>query len=381
MDRTQLIDWSSSETQILLNPRLPPELKNRVKPEMLPTILGHVWIGSSGTTSTGSMTLYGLKKTGILIAGEAANRHLETTNKDIWILTLPVFHVGGLSIWARAHLGGQTVVDRSLDSWGAAKFHSWVEESRATLAALVPTQVFDLVKLGRKAPSSLRAIVIGGAALSEELYFQARELGFPVLPSFGATEACSQIATAELSSLTGDAYPELRVLSHIEVKLIDGDRLAIRSAALFTVRVEITANATDILWRAGEWYVMKDLTELSFDENDPGRIWLTPRGRVGELVKISGELVNVLDLTKLFFNVSSGADFAMLPVSNERRGHEIVLVMNIRHYSEHALWVNEFNSQVIPVAKIQSVYFVRELPKSELGKIHIGQLKKDLGLQ
>ncbi len=384
MDRAQLIDWSSSESYVLLNPRLPAELKSRVHLDRLPKMGGVVWLGSSGTTSIGSITLYGLKKTAILIGAEAVNRHLDVTMNDKWILTLPVFHAGGLSILARAFLGHQTVIDRSFDKWGADKFHSWVNESQATLAAIVPTQVFDLVKLGRKAPHSLRAVIVGSAALSEELYFQARELGFPVLPTFGATEVCSQIATAELSSLSGDAYPELRVLPHIEVKLMEDDRLAIQSSALFSVLADITTEATDVLWRAGEWYVMKDRAELSFDERDPERIWLTPKGRVGDIVKVSGEAVNLLELTQLFFRILSNhrraIDFAILPTLDARRGHEIALVLPLDCFRGHKSFVNEFNVQVLPVAKIQSVYFVREIPKTELGKVRIAELKKQLGL-
>ncbi len=385
MDRAKVghspVDWTSGESHVLINPRLPAELKARVQNANLPQVAGTIWLGSSGTTSAGSITLYGLTKTGFLIAAESVNRHLDVGPNDVWLLTLPTFHVGGLSIWARAYLGGQRIVDRSLEGWSPERFHSWVDEAGVTLASLVPTQVFDLVKLERPAPRSLRAIVIGGAALSEELYLKARELGYPLLPSFGATEACSQIATAELRSLEGDAYPELHVLSHIEVKLIDDeDRLAIRSPALFIIRADVTMSGVSVLWRAGEWYVTKDLAELSFDETNPGRVWLTPRGRVGDFVKVSGEMINVLELTQLFQKISSSADFAILPVTDSRRGHEITLVLTLPDYTRAEHWLREFNSQVVPVARISTAYFVHELPKSELKKILVGELKQKLGL-
>ncbi len=387
MDRVKLgrvlgspIDWATAESHVLINPRLPSDLKSRVQLANLPQTPGHIWLGSSGTTAVGSITLYSLTKTGFLIAAEAVNRHLEVNASDVWLLTLPTFHVGGLSIWARAFLGGQRVVDRSLDGWTAEKFHAWVEEAGVTLVSLVPTQIFDLVKLGRKSPRSLRAIVVGGAALTGELYFKARELDFPVLPSFGATEVCSQIATAELRSIEGDAFPELRVLSHIEVKLMDEDRLAVRSASLFQIRADVTPQGVDVLWRAGDWYVMKDLAELSFGEKNPGCVWLTPRGRTGDFVKVSGEMVNVLELTQLFFEISGCVDFAILPALDNRRGHQIVLALTLADYKRAEDWVREFNLRVVPVAKIKNIYFVSELPKSDLKKVLIGELKKQLGL-
>ena len=63
-------------------------------------------------------------------------------------------------------------------------------------SSLVPAQVLDLVRAGLRPPPVLRAIVVGGGAISAELYRDARALGWPVLPSYGMTECCSQIATA-----------------------------------------------------------------------------------------------------------------------------------------------------------------------------------------
>ena len=102
------------------------------------------------------------------------------------------------------------------------------------LGALVPTQVFDLVHAGRAAPASVRAIVVGGGALGSDLYTRARELGWPLLPSYGATECASQIATASLASLAADAFPELEILSHAEVRTDAEGRIAVRSPALLT---------------------------------------------------------------------------------------------------------------------------------------------------
>ena len=107
---------------------------------------------------------------------------------------------------------------------------------RATLSALVPAQIHDLVEAELHAPESLRAIVIGGGALSPTLYARARALGWPLLPSYGLSELCSQAATAPLSSLDEvlSDMPAPELLSHVEAKLGDDDRLCLKSPALFS---------------------------------------------------------------------------------------------------------------------------------------------------
>ncbi|MEA2488547.1 MAG: o-succinylbenzoate---CoA ligase, partial [Acidobacteriota bacterium] len=207
MDR--MIDWQSAETHLLLNPRLPEEERRRLEQfaAAAPTLPAHVLLATSGTT--GALKLTALSKQGLLASAAAVNRHLESTAADIWCCVLPTFHVGGLGIYARAHLSGAEVISMA---WDPVRF----AEQAVTLSALVPAQVRDLLQGGLTPPSSLRAIVIGGGAMSQALYRDALTAGWPVLPSYGMTECCSQIATARPGS------PELILLDHLEAEELRG---------------------------------------------------------------------------------------------------------------------------------------------------------------
>jgi O-succinylbenzoic acid--CoA ligase len=124
----------------------------------------------------------------------AAALHLELRRDDWWLACLPLFHIGGLSILIRNVLLGSRV-------WVHGRFDpervSTAIDEGITHLSLVPTMLGRLldVRAGRPAPSSLRGILLGGAAAAPALLGRARELGFPVLPSYGLTEACSQVAT------------------------------------------------------------------------------------------------------------------------------------------------------------------------------------------
>jgi o-succinylbenzoate---CoA ligase len=173
------IDWLSTDSHVLLNPRMPEEERRRLE-SLVVDLPGHVWLATSGTT--GALKLTALSKRALLASAAAVNRHLQSDDRDVWLCVLPTFHVGGLGIYARAFLSGARVVTSG-----------WED---VTLASLVPAQVTDLVRDRVEAPPSLRAVVVGGGALSEELYAAARALGWPLLPSYGMTECCSQVATA-----------------------------------------------------------------------------------------------------------------------------------------------------------------------------------------
>jgi O-succinylbenzoic acid--CoA ligase len=49
---------------------------------------------------------------------------------------------------------------------------------------------------GRAAPPGLRVLLLGGAAAAPELLTRALAAGYPVCPTYGLTESCSQVATA-----------------------------------------------------------------------------------------------------------------------------------------------------------------------------------------
>ena len=74
---------------------------------------------------------------------------------------MPTFHVAGLSILARSYLSGGACFSYG-KKWNAEDFLLFLKEHKITLSSLVPAQVYDLVKAQIKAPSHLRAVVVGG---------------------------------------------------------------------------------------------------------------------------------------------------------------------------------------------------------------------------
>jgi O-succinylbenzoic acid--CoA ligase len=124
----------------------------------------------------------------------AAAIHLELRRDDRWLACLPLFHIGGLSILMRnALLGSPVLVHERFDP---EQLSAAIDDG-ITHVSLVPTMLGRLldVRGERPAPVSLRGILLGGAGATPLLLERARKLGFPVLPSYGLTEACSQVAT------------------------------------------------------------------------------------------------------------------------------------------------------------------------------------------
>ena len=66
---------------------------------------------------------------------------------------------------------------------------------RITLVSLVPTMLARLLDAGLQRPPTLRWALLGGGPIPPALLERAARAGVPVAPTYGMTEACSQIAT------------------------------------------------------------------------------------------------------------------------------------------------------------------------------------------
>jgi o-succinylbenzoate---CoA ligase len=374
---------------VLTNPRTSEVERLRIHVALgnleCPASRGHFWVSTSGSTAApGASKWVALSMEAILASAQAVNQHLESNEKDIWLHVLPEFHVGGIGILARARLSGATVLDGLSESrWLASDFYRLCMDERATLSALVPAQIHDLVEAGFRAPSSMRAIVVGGAALSPSLYARARALGWPLLPSYGLSELASQAATAPLTSVTSLAdeafeMPELELLSHVEAKVADDGRISLRSEALFSGYGLIEGQVAR--WhdpkREG-WFQSEDRAELHATGE---RLTLKVLGRTADFLKIGGESVDLARLgamlTTLIDDLASGKsryDAALVPLPDTRLGHIIHLALHSEGDADGRLGreiFERFNKQVLPFERARGLTRLpAPLPRSPLGKV------------
>jgi O-succinylbenzoic acid--CoA ligase len=112
-----------------------------------------------------------------------------------WLCTLPLSHVGGLSILLRSAIYGTTaIVHERFDT--DRVLHALNDPQGPTIVSLVPTTLARLLDAGLTNPPALRWALLGGAPLPPALLQRAAQAGVPVAPTYGLTEACSQVATA-----------------------------------------------------------------------------------------------------------------------------------------------------------------------------------------
>ena len=228
-------------------------------------------------------------KKSLLLSATAVNQHLGVTQKSIWGLALPWWHVGGFAVPTRAYVA-QCDFHQGPLRWDAEACHEWLMTKSISHLSVVPTQVYDLVQLGKPCPPPLQAMVVGGGRLESSLGQRARDLGWPVLASYGMTEAASQIATQAMTELAEPYTPDsLQILPIWQLALNEEGIIQISGNALFH----------GYLHAEGNKFRYECRSDSSFTSNDRGVIIngeLRIECRADTIVKILGELVNPLEI-------------------------------------------------------------------------------------
>lgn len=367
----------------LLNPKLPQNQAEELLSWLGPFRAEYpdaYFILTSGSSSTGSLSQKWIihSRTNFEHAAEASNEFLECRPRDRWYLALPTFHVGGLSILFRAHLTDSAVVRSELESWEPESAREEMIAGKVTLASFVPTQLFDFVTLNLAPPPSLRAILIGGGALSRDLYIQARALGWPILPTYGLTETCSQVATAPLSSLGGNETQDFpfQVLPHLRVRTNPEGRIQVSGSSVSQGQISLNPkhvpSYTDLRDSDG-WLTTEDIGAVQGNA-------LKVIGRANERLKVNGELVYLQPLRDRLtqisqsFGISANA-VCLIACPHPRAESEIVLVTEaaVQPLATPQL-VQAFNESVAPFERISRTVILDHIPRTELGKIKFAEL-------
>ncbi len=332
----------------------------------IPELAGHVLFETSG--SSGRPKPVAISKQALLISAAAVNRHLDVTGKSRWGLALPLTHVGGFGVAARAYEAGCGFQDFN-QRWEAGAFREWLALHKITHTSLVPPQVHDLVKANLTAPASLTSVVVGGGHLAASTGQAARDLGWPVLASYGMTEAASQIATQGLDQLQGlyQSSP-IPLLPIWDAGVSSDGILSIAGSALFSGYV----SGGVFIPRETEWHTTSDRVIL---ENKT----ITPLGRADNLVKILGELVDPeaieRELTSLSQGTLSPGTFAIIAIPDERAGSALVPVFESSVNPEFVGAVlSIYQNQAPGFRRLRPSLVVEKLPRSELGKLRRSQL-------
>lgn len=356
--------FSNKENIYLISPILKNVKKSIVTNWETRSLESHVFLLSSGTTAREEYKTFALSKNAILANAMAVNRRFSIKSSDRWLSSLPNFHIGGLSIFARAMLSQSEVIETST-KWNPINLVSLVEIEKINYFSLVPTQLFDIISNDLTAPSCVKGVFIGGDFVSTALCLKAKSLGWPLLITFGMTELCSQIATSKFENIENEFLETYDIHNLIK----KGNEITIDSPSLFTEEIIMNSNTITRV-KAGSEFKLLDLIDLKMMN---GRTFLKPLGRTDDVFKLSGRLYHlnhIIDSTAKQFLDLKLLNSIYYSLENDERLGKIIIVNCLESIKSDQKIIETIIEQNLSIPlRYFRFKFLNQFTKTELGKI------------
>ncbi len=321
-------------------------------------------------------------------ASAAASRvRLGHGRRDVWLATLPLFHIGGLAILTRSALeGSEVALEPAFDTERAVDALARQPRRGAapTMVSLVPTMLARVLdQMTQAASPALRCVLVGGAPLSPALGQRALDAGLPVTPTYGMTEACSQIATGVPGSTDAARGVAGRPLGGVRVGILEADaegwgEVCVRGATVMRGYLrspdERAASAGDGTGEddaidesriAGGWFRTHDRGRFDEEGN------LAIAGRCDDVVITGGENVSPVEVEQALEQHPSVAESLVLGEPDDEWGERIVALVVARDGAspdsdELQAWCRE---RIAAYKVPRDLRFVKELPRTATGKL------------
>lgn len=265
-----------------LNPALPAATRDRLGGLVGPGGSAELIVASSGTAGAPKAAMLSPSNLRAHVAASRGRLGLEPG--DLWLDCLPLFHIGGLAILWRCAEAGATVLLHA--GFEAGRMAADLAAHPVTHLSLVPSMLALLLERGARPPPGLRVCLVGGAALAPELARRALAEGWPLWPTYGMSEAGSQVATLPGADAAWRAGAVGRPLSGMELRLSEGC-IAVRGPAVMLGYANPQMLPGLGLDDEG-WFETGDLGE------DDGAGGLVVLGRADDVLVTGGENVHPL---------------------------------------------------------------------------------------
>ncbi len=306
---------------------------------------------------------------------------LPLTEDDVVLQVLPQYHVGGwnvqpLQAWWK---GATVVLERSFE---ARRVLDLIATRRVTTMMGVPTNYLLLSQASGFESAdlaSLRAIVVGGAAMPCSLADLWRERGVDVVQGYGLTEASPNVCCLGAQDAKVRPGSVGKPYAYVEVALRDvatGEvvvgagrgQMFVRGPNVFAGYWQNPTATADVL-REG-WLATGDVAER--DSEGFYRI----SGRTKEMFISGGENVYPVEVERVLTSLADVVDAAVVGVDNARWGETGVAFVVVRpgaSLTTEDLLVHcrrELAGFKVP----SEILLLDELPRTHIGKVDKSRL-------
>lgn len=300
---------------------------------------------------------------------EASKEALGCRNDDNWLLVLPMFHIGGLSILLRSLFNGTAVT--ILNRFNEDTVLSYINEGKVNMVSMVPTMLRRIID--RIENHKLRVMLLSGEFIDDELVRKAIKINIPVYKSYGMTETTSQIISFNVMENMDKLSSVGKPLKSVVVTIRPGESNEYTEEG-YSIG-EVLLKAPMIM----KGYIGRDEIEGYFNTEDIGYLdndgFLYILDRRSNLIISGGENIYPLEIENILYKNERIKECAIVSEKDKKWGQIPVLyVVSDMTESEIIEYLKKYLANYKMPKKI---IYKESLPKNDTGKIVKKLLESD----
>lgn len=299
------------------------------------------------TGSSGVAKEVGLSASALLASAKASNSFIGAEFGSTWSLLLPLNHIAGINVLIRSMESG-TIPTNLIGYEG--KF------PKVDFTAIVPTQLYRALNGDENLLQHLqsaKAVLVGGAALTQELRVAAAAASITIVETYGSTET------------SGGCIYNGNPLEGVAVSLGESNQIIISGKTL------------------AHSYLNSDIsllnTDGSYETSDYGHFdsdRLIVDGRLDDVVITGGENVSLSNIERVISQQFPHVQVTAFAVADQQWGQAIHCALIGADPAIESEIQIALSSEIGVAAKVKGFLYLEEFPLIGIGKVDRAELAR-----
>jgi o-succinylbenzoate---CoA ligase len=330
---------------------------------------------TSGTTSSPKGVIHTFKS--LISNTESANLYFHFNYLDKWLVSLPLYHIGGLQILTRSIMyGSELIIPDSLKTPGIIDA---IRNYHPNLISIVQTTLTRLIEYNFSYNRQF-TFILGGGPSNDKIVSDGIKRGWKIVKVYGSTETASMISAFSVNSYQDKIKSSGRPFRKNSMRIIDenGNKLLSNEIG------EIVFSGESLM--QGYWNNSIETNRRIIDHEyltgDFGYIdedgFLFISSRRDDLIISGGENINPNEIEDMIRIIPCVKDVCVVGLDNKEWGQVIAAAIILEQVN--AISSNEFLDLLkpkLPSFKLpKKILFIDELPFNSLGKIKRDEVRK-----
>ncbi len=300
---------------------------------------------------------------------------LDITSSDKCLVILPLFHIGGIGLFAFPTFlaGGTVIVPGKFQPKQVLKL---IEDLKVTVMMGVPT-IFNALRseesFEKTDLKSVRVFCSGGAPCPVELIRAYHEQGVPLYQGFGMTETSPTVFMLSQEDYQRKIGSIGKPVMFCDIDLVDENGKSVKQGEVGELIIK-GGNVFKEYWGLPDktaeaikdgWFYTGDLAY----KDEEGFIYIA--GRKKDMIISGGENIYPLEVEQVIGEMNGINEVAVIGIQDDKWGEVPIAIVSLKE--NHSLTGEEIqnycSSKLAKYKVPKRVVFLEELPKNATGKL------------